>query len=84
MGKSDTLSWRSDHGSGSKDNQNLTLLTPSLFAVRALEGLPLGDKHSKPCPTLVELSMYQTTLLPSVVYHLPLTYPTLLSSLSYQ
>ena len=38
MGKPDTLSWRSDHGSRSDDNQNLTLLTPSLFAIRALEG----------------------------------------------
>ena len=40
MGKSDALSCRSDHRS-STDNQNLTLLTPSLFAVRALEGLQL-------------------------------------------
>ena len=39
MGKSDVLSWRSDHGSGMDDNQNLTLLTPNLFAIRALEGL---------------------------------------------
>ena len=27
MGKSDALSWRSDHGSGVEDNQNLMLLT---------------------------------------------------------
>ena len=39
MGKSDTLSQRSDHQSRSDNNQNLILLTPSLFAVRALEGL---------------------------------------------
>ena len=39
MGKSDALSQRSDHGSRSDNNQNLTLLTPGLFAVRALEGL---------------------------------------------
>ena len=39
MGKSDALSQRSDHGSGLDDNQNLTLLAPSLFAIRALEGL---------------------------------------------
>ena len=39
MGKSDTLSRRSDHGTGMKDNQDLTLLTPGLFATRALEGL---------------------------------------------
>ena len=39
MGKSDTLSRRSDHRSGSDNNQNLTLLTLGLFSVRALEGL---------------------------------------------
>ena len=37
MGKSDTLSRHSDHGSGSGDNANITLLRPSLFAIRALE-----------------------------------------------
>ena len=41
MGKSDALSHRSDHGSGTDDNRDLTLLTPSLFAIRALEGLQL-------------------------------------------
>ena len=44
----------------------------------------LGDKHSKPCPILVELSMYWTALPSYVVYHLLLTYHTLLSSLLYQ
>ena len=39
MGKADTLSWRSDHGSGAEDNQNLVLLTPGVFTTRALEGL---------------------------------------------
>ena len=39
MGKSDMLSQRSDHGTGTRDNQDLTLLTPGLFAMRALEGL---------------------------------------------
>ena len=39
MGKSDALSQRSDHGTGTRDNQDLTLLTPGLFAMRALEGL---------------------------------------------
>ena len=39
MGKPDMLSQRSDHGSGMEDNQNLTLLTLNLFAIRALEGL---------------------------------------------
>ena len=41
MGKSDTLSHRSDHGSGVKDNDNMVLLTPNFFAVRALEGLQM-------------------------------------------
>ena len=41
MGKSDALSCRSDHGSGTDDNWDLTLLTLSLFAIRALEGFQL-------------------------------------------
>jgi Integrase zinc binding domain len=41
MGKSDALSCRSDHGSGSDDNSNLVLLQPELFVVRMLEGLTL-------------------------------------------
>ena len=39
MGKPDALSRRVDHGTGSDDNSNITLLTPGLFAVCALEGL---------------------------------------------
>jgi hypothetical protein len=39
MGKSDALSRRADHGTGSDDNTNIVLLTPGLFAVHALEGL---------------------------------------------
>ena len=45
MGKSDTLSQRSDHGSGAEDNQNLMLLTPGLFSVRALEGLQMTGEE---------------------------------------
>jgi RNase H-like domain found in reverse transcriptase len=41
MGKSDALSCRSDHGSRAKDNDNMVLLTPNFFAVRALEGLQM-------------------------------------------
>jgi hypothetical protein len=41
MGKSDALSRRADHGSGSDDNRDITLLTPNFFAVRALEGVEL-------------------------------------------
>jgi hypothetical protein len=37
MGKSDALSRRPDHGSGSEDNSNIVLLDANLFAVRALE-----------------------------------------------
>ena len=33
------MSRRSDHGSRAEDNQNLILLTPGVFATRALEGL---------------------------------------------
>ena len=39
MGKPDALSHRSDHGASADDNSNVVLLTPKLFAVRALEGL---------------------------------------------
>jgi hypothetical protein len=39
MGKPDALSQRADHGTSADDNSNITLLTPKLFAVRALEGL---------------------------------------------
>ena len=45
MGKSDALSRRSDHGIGTGDNQNLTLLTPDLFAIRALEGLQVAGEE---------------------------------------
>ena len=39
MGKSDTLSRHSNHGSGSRDNADITLLRPSLFAIPALKGV---------------------------------------------
>jgi len=38
MGKPDALSRRSDHGTSANDNSDVVLLTPKLFAVRALEG----------------------------------------------
>jgi hypothetical protein len=41
VGKLDTLSHHSDHGSGSDDNSDLILLRPELFVVRPLEGLTL-------------------------------------------
>ena len=41
MGKPDALSRRADHGDGSNNNSDLTLLTPGFFAVHALEGLEL-------------------------------------------
>ena len=39
MGKSNTLSHRADHGSGGGDNADMTMLPPSLFTIRALEGV---------------------------------------------
>ena len=39
MGKSDTLSHRVDHRSGGRDNMDMTMLPPSLFAIRALKGV---------------------------------------------
>jgi hypothetical protein len=45
MGKSDALSRRVDHGSGSDDNRDITLLTPNFFAVRALEGVQVEGQE---------------------------------------
>jgi len=46
MGKMDALFCRSDHGTGSEDNDNMVLLTPNFLAVRALEGLEAaGEKQ---------------------------------------
>ena len=42
MGKPDALSWHADDGTGEGDNSNITLLTPKLFAVRALEGVEVA------------------------------------------
>ena len=36
MGKPDALSRRADHGSGSEDNDNVTVLKPDLFTISAL------------------------------------------------
>ena len=45
MGKSDSLSRRADHRTGTKDNQNVTLLTLDLFAIQALEGLEVSEEE---------------------------------------
>jgi hypothetical protein len=45
MGKSDALSRRADHGSGSDDNRDITLLTPNFFVVRALEGVQVEGQE---------------------------------------
>ncbi|KAG5720262.1 hypothetical protein E4T56_gene3291 [Termitomyces sp. T112] len=39
MSKPDALSRRADHGTGAGDNNNIVLLKPELFAIRALEGI---------------------------------------------
>jgi len=39
MGKANALSRISDHDSGTGDNENMTLLWPELFSIRALEGV---------------------------------------------
>jgi RNase H-like domain found in reverse transcriptase len=41
MGKSDTLSRRADHRTGSDDNSNIMLLTPVFFAACTLKGAEL-------------------------------------------
>jgi hypothetical protein len=45
MGKSDALSRCADHGSGSDDNRDITLLTPNFFVVRALEGVQVEGQE---------------------------------------
>ena len=50
MGKPDALSRRADHSTGSDDNDNMVLLQPELFAVRALEGITLeGEEREILC-----------------------------------
>jgi hypothetical protein len=44
MGKSDALSRRPDHGSGSDDNRDIVLLRPELFVIRALEGIEIAGE----------------------------------------
>jgi len=41
MGKPDALSRRPDRGNGGRDNEDLVLLKPELFAIRALEGISM-------------------------------------------
>ena len=45
MGKSDALSRRQDHGDGSQDNYNITLLKPEFFAIKALTGLEVEGEE---------------------------------------
>src|SRR3981189_1494299 len=45
MGKPDALSRRSDHGSGSGDNDNIVLLKPELFTIRAMEGITIEGEE---------------------------------------
>jgi hypothetical protein len=46
MGKLDALSRHADHGDGSGDNKDITLLRQELFAIHALKGLTVeGEKQ---------------------------------------
>jgi len=46
MGKTNALSQQADHGLGTEDNNNLTLVRPELFAIQALEGLTtIGEER---------------------------------------
>jgi hypothetical protein len=45
MGKPDTLSGWGDHGDGSGDSDNVTLLKPALFDIRAVEGIMVEGKE---------------------------------------
>jgi hypothetical protein len=44
MGKPDALSQQSDHSDGKQNNENIVLLKPELFTIRALEGLRVEGK----------------------------------------
>src|SRR6202789_4453804 len=47
MGKFDALSRRADHRTGAGDNADIPLLTPGMFAVRALEGVEVvGEERN--------------------------------------
>ena len=45
MGKTDALSRREDHGGSEGENDNITLLPPKLFTIRALEGLTVEEEE---------------------------------------
>jgi transposase InsO family protein len=45
MGKADALSRRADHGTGARDNEEVVMLQPELFAIRALEGVELKGEE---------------------------------------
>jgi hypothetical protein len=45
MGKPDALLRCADHGSGSNDNSNLTLLGPALFRIHTLSGLAIEGEE---------------------------------------
>jgi transposase InsO family protein len=45
MGKPDALSRRADHGAGSDDNKDITLLSPDLFRINALTGVELTGEE---------------------------------------
>jgi hypothetical protein len=47
MGKPDALSQCPDHGNGSQDNENIVLLKPELFTIRALEGLMVEGEEKE-------------------------------------
>jgi hypothetical protein len=47
MDKPDALSRRPDHGNGSQDNENIVLLKPELFTIRALEGLVMEGEEKE-------------------------------------
>jgi hypothetical protein len=46
MGKPDALSRRADHDTGEADNEDVVLLKPELFVIRALEGVELMGEEA--------------------------------------
>ena len=47
MGKPDALSRRPDHGTGTRDNEDIVLLRPELFTIRALEGITVEGEEKQ-------------------------------------
>ena len=55
MGKSDALSCRADHGTGTGDNSNVTLLRPEFFVAHAIRALSRLSLEGEECDILQDI-----------------------------